>query len=63
MSIPGMTDDEKVLFRNAARDLYQTEDCEIDDDPKFSDCRDEGEGGVWVAAWVWVATAETEVQP
>jgi hypothetical protein len=34
-----------------ARELYQTDDIEIDDGAKAS--RTEGEG-LWVAAWVWL---------
>jgi hypothetical protein len=41
--------DETLI--NKARDLYQTDDVEIDDlEVKTS----VAEGGTWVAAWVWV---------
>lgn len=35
---------------SAAREAYGDDECEIDDDAQVS----EGEGGTWVAAWVWV---------
>jgi len=38
-----------------ARELYQTDDIEIDDGAKAS--RAEGEG-LWVAAWVWLERRE-----
>jgi hypothetical protein len=40
----------------AARDLYQTDECEIDDDASTS----EADEGYWVQAWVWVSTANEE---
>ncbi len=40
----------------AARELYADDDLEIDDNPAIS----HADGGVWVAAWVWVANEETE---
>lgn len=44
--------DEELRQRaiKAARDLYGTDDIEIDDDAKLSTTDD----GVWVQAWVWV---------
>jgi hypothetical protein len=41
----------------AARDLYQDDDCEIDDDALQSPV--DGEG-VWVSAWVWVYTGDSD---
>lgn len=38
----------------AARELYQTDDTEIDD---FNVATSEGDGGTWIAAWVWLADA------
>lgn len=35
-----------------ARDEYQTDDIEIDDDAMVS--RAEEENGMWVSAWVWL---------
>lgn len=40
-----------------ARDLYQNDDCEIDDNAKLS--RNE-EGGSWVQGWVYVHYNEVE---
>ena len=37
----------------AAQDIYQTDDLRIDD-VQFPYDVAEGEGGTWVAAWVWV---------
>ena len=39
-----------------ARAQYANDDLEIDDNPATSVA--EESGGVWVAAWVWVADAE-----
>ena len=38
-----------------ARDIYQNEDCEIDDDAVISDAMPEG---VWVQAWVWISSED-----
>lgn len=35
-----------------ARDTYSNNDLEIDDTPLLAP----GEGGVWINAWVWIAT-------
>ena len=40
----------------AARAEYQSDDVNIDDDAATSDAVDDG--GTWVQAWVWLATAE-----
>lgn len=42
-----------------ARDLYQNDDCEIDDVAAISEAKDEG--GTWVQAWVWVSNSNLEV--
>ena len=39
----------------AARDLYATDEINIDDDATISDC---GDGSVWVSAWVYVNAEE-----
>lgn len=39
-----------------ARDLYQDDDCEIDDDASTS----ESDAGTWVQAWVFVPEGEAE---
>lgn len=45
-----------------ARDLYQTNDIEIDDFPNFSEALGDlgKDGGVWVSAWVWVPVEQSE---
>ena len=43
----------EVLERNA-RDIYATEDVEIDPSPPTS----ESENGTWVQGWLWVANEE-----
>jgi hypothetical protein len=42
--------DQETDLRNTARELYGSDDIEIDDDAKIS----EADKGTWVAAWVWV---------
>jgi hypothetical protein len=37
-------------FIEAARNIYQNDDIEVDDDAKLSETDD----GAWVSAWVWV---------
>ena len=44
-----------VAITKAARDIYQTDDLRIDD-VQFPYDVAEGDGGTWVAAWVWVPT-------
>lgn len=39
----------------AARDIYQNDDLEIDDDARLS----VADNGVWVQAWIWVSNEET----
>lgn len=39
-----------------ARNEYQTDECEIDDNAHVS--RADDESGRWVAAWVWVSSEE-----
>jgi hypothetical protein len=36
--------------RERARDLYGSDDVEIDENARAS----RGEGGTWIAAWVWL---------
>lgn len=49
-----------------ARDMYanDTDDIEIDDGAEVSDAREvpDGDGGVWVQAWVWVPADRCPVQ-
>lgn len=40
----------------AARDIHQTDEVEIDDDALLSDPEDGT--GYWVSAWVWVSTTD-----
>ena len=42
---------EQAVFVEKARELYQSDDIEIDDGAKLSETDD----GAWVQAWVWVA--------
>lgn len=46
-----------AIFIAKARDLYADDECEIDDAPATS----AGDGGTWVAAWVWVSNDDVEV--
>lgn len=39
-----------------ARELYQDNELQIDDDAKVSPCGD----GTWVQAWVWVPEPEVD---
>lgn len=39
-----------------ARNIHTSDDLEIDDEPELSI----GEGGIWVAAWVWVSVDTEE---
>jgi hypothetical protein len=41
----------------SARDEYQTDDVEIDDEGVPTS---EGENGTWVGAWVWIADPEPD---
>lgn len=41
-----------------ARDEYQDENCEIDDDARVSEALDKS--GVWVQAWVWLQKPEKQ---
>ena len=58
--------DEKLIKR--ARELYETDDLEIDDDGVETSRAPDGKGdgekgkpiGTWVQAWVWVADCELE---
>jgi hypothetical protein len=45
---------DKAAFIEAARNIYQNDDIEIDDDAKLSETDD----GAWVSAWVWVNDEE-----
>ena len=48
-----------VAITKAARDIYQTDDLRIDD-VQFPYDVAEGDGGTWVAAWVWVPTDDIQ---
>jgi hypothetical protein len=39
-----------------ARDEYQTDEIEIDGDAYASHC--DGDAGMWVSAWVWLAAED-----
>jgi len=41
----------------AARELFGSDDVEVDDDAKLSEVDEVGERGAWVSAWVWVPEA------
>jgi hypothetical protein len=45
---------KRQQYITAARDLYQNDDIEVDDDAKLS----ENEHGAWVQAWVYVNEEE-----
>lgn len=47
---------EKLITR--ARELYQDDDCEIDDVADISEAKEDG--GTWVQAWVWVSDTDLE---
>jgi hypothetical protein len=42
----------------AAKEMYQTDDVEIDDDATTSNIPDETGGSAWISAWVYVDGAE-----
>lgn len=42
-------------YIQVARDVYTNDDIEIDD---INPATSKGDGGCWVAAWVWVADEE-----
>jgi hypothetical protein len=44
-------------YIEVARNTYQNDDIEIDDNARLSEV--DGEGA-WVSAWVWVAKCEVE---
>lgn len=48
-----------VAITKAARDIHQTDDLHIDD-VRFPYDVAEGDGGTWVAAWVWVPTDDIQ---
>lgn len=50
-----LTPEERLRMIQAARDLYGTDDVNIDDDALVSDCED---GSYWVQAWVFVHSDE-----
>jgi predicted RNA-binding Zn-ribbon protein involved in translation (DUF1610 family) len=52
----GTPDYDRIV--TAARREYATDELEIDDNPMLSRAPDDG--GVWVAAWVWVSTADIQ---
>jgi hypothetical protein len=41
-------------LKEAARDLYGTDDVEIDDQSDGTTTVSEGNGGTWVLGWLWV---------
>lgn len=45
-------------FLSAARDLYQNDELEFDDDAALS----ESQGGYWVQGWKWIANSEAKVE-
>jgi hypothetical protein len=49
---------DQAKFIEIARDNYQNDDIEIDDDAKLSEVDEGGDKGAWVAAWVWVSDGE-----
>lgn len=53
--VPALT----ASITKAARDIYQTDDLRIDD-VRFPYDVAEGDGGTWVAAWVWVPTDDIQ---
>ncbi len=46
----------------AARGLYQSDDIEIDHNPKLSRAEGNPENGAFVQAWVWVSDEEARQQ-
>ena len=48
-----------TAWRKLAKDQYQDDDLEINEDAKVSVADDpDGEVGAWVQAWVWVDRPE-----
>lgn len=47
---------DNIAFVDKARELYSTDEIEIDDHPVLSVTDD----GAWVSAWVWVAQEDLE---
>ena len=43
-----------------ARELYETDDIQIDENATTSRAYGNPDGGLWVAAWVWLADKEME---
>ena len=43
-------------YRIAARNMYASDDLELDDDDTPIVSRPEDGSGAWVAAWVWVGS-------
>ena len=59
----GNEDATKSIIRRrqlieVARDLYATDEVEIDNDEDDERCFSPGEDGTWVRAWVWVPLTE-----
>jgi len=54
--VEGLNDQAYI---KAARDLWETDELEIDDHPRVSLG---GDAGAWVSAWVWVQDAEAGLE-
>lgn len=59
-----MTRKERNDIRKAkilkARELYASDELEIDDSAQMSEPGDDGDKGVWIQAWVWVPDEENK---
>lgn len=58
------TDDSYDQYIARAREMYaeeDDEDVEIDDFPLISDAHADGDDGVWVSGWFWVADSDAGV--
>jgi hypothetical protein len=51
----GLSEELQKALIAKARDIYQTNDCEIDAVALFSNAQP---AGCWVSAWVWVSAEE-----
>jgi hypothetical protein len=55
---PDITMEERDEFVQRAKDSYESDDIEIDEEPSTSLADDRS--GIWVRAWVWVPISEKE---
>lgn len=54
--MPDLTDELKAAYRDRAREMYGSDEIEVDDDAAFS----EADEHVWVQGWLYVPREEVE---